>query len=345
MKDIYVIIPAYNPSEKLFLNFVEELLEKNNKIIVINDGSNAEYNKIFKKLENKNIEVLKHNVNLGKGRAMKTGFNYILNNYPQCKGVVVADCDGQHCVDDIVKCAIQLIKNNSSLILGVRDFTRKDVPIKSKFGNKLTTIIFKFFIGLNIQDTQTGLRGINTNLMKYFMNVKGERYEFETNMLIECKTNNINIIEVPISTIYIEKNKSSHFNPIKDSISIYKLLTKYIISSISSFIIDIILFNLLFIIFTKFEINNSIIISTIISRIISSLYNFAINAKLVFKNINNKSLVKYIILVIIQMLISGFAVEYLSGILLINVIIIKIIVDIIIFICNFIVQREFIFKK
>lgn len=347
INDVCVIIPAFNPDEKLFIKFAEEVVQNFSKIVVVNDGSDSECDDTFQKISgiSSNIIVLKHSVNLGKGRALKTAFNYVLNEYSDCVGVVAADCDGQHCIDDVIKCAEKLKECPSSMILGVRDFNKKDVPFKSRYGNKITRLIFKLFIGLSIKDTQTGLRAISTELMKIFMNTNGERYEYETNMLIECKQNDIPIEQVPISTIYIGKNQTSKFNPIKDSLSIYKLFGKYIISAISSFIIDIVLFNIFLMLLNKYEVPNEIIIATVVARIISSLCNFKINAKMVFKNMNKTSLIKYIILVILQMIVSAVTVDYFSKFVPINVTVIKIVVDLIIFIVNFIVQREFVFKQ
>lgn len=345
INDVCVIIPAYNPEEKLFIGFAKELIQKFSKILVVNDGSKRECDFIFEEIKKLNIKVIKHNVNLGKGRALKTAFNEVLNSFPECIGSVCADCDGQHSVQDIIKCAEKLKQNPNNLILGSRDFNQSNIPSKSRYGNKLTRTIFKIFIGLNIQDTQTGLRAMGKELMKLFMNIKGERYEYETNMLIECKNKNIKIDEVTISTIYIEKNKGSHFNPIKDSFSIYKMFGKYIFSSVSSFFVDIILFNIALILLNKCDIKNSIIIATIIARTVSSLYNFFINGKIVFKNITKKALVKYIILVIVQMFISAFTVQYLSKIITVNVVVIKVLVDFVIFMVNFVVQREFVFNK
>ncbi len=344
--DVCVIIPAYNPDEELFLKFTKQVVEKFSKIVVINDGSNEECDVIFEKIGavDSKIQILKHSVNLGKGRALKTAFNYVLNTYKDCIGVVAADCDGQHGIDDVISCSEALRKNPNSLVLGVRDFNKDDVPFKSRYGNKLTRIIFKLFIGLNIKDTQTGLRALSTDLMKTFMSTKGERYEYETNMLIECKQDNIPLEQIPISTIYIEKNQTSKFNPIKDSLSIYKLFGKYIFSALSSFAIDVILFNIFLILLNDNNIPNGIIIATIAARILSSLYNFRVNAKMVFKNMTKTSLIKYTILVLIQMLISAFAVNYLSTVLPVEVTFIKIVVDIIIFMVNFVVQREFVFK-
>ena len=175
----------------------------------------------------------------------------------------------------------------------------------------------------------------------------GERYEYETNMLIECKQKHIEIEEVPISTVYIRNNSLSHFNPIKDSIIIYKLFLKYIISSLSSFILDIILFTVFVGILPQIRIwkITEIVISTIMARVISATYNFIINAKIVFKNQKANSIIKYFILCLLQMFVSAFAVSELFKLLHINSTLIKVAVDTIIFIINFVIQREWVFNS
>ena len=349
MNEIIVIIPAYNPDEPLMLDFINKLSKSFNNIVIINDGSNSSHNTFFAELATKSyIHLITHCINLGKGQALKTAINYVMVQFPDCKGIVTADCDGQHSIKDIENCAKAVLKNQSNLILGVRNFNQDDVPPRSRFGNKLTRTVFKLFIGLSITDTQTGLRGMSRKIACTFLETKGSRYEYETNMLIDCKLKEINIIEVPIETIYINSNSGSHFNPLKDSFSIYKVFAKYIIVSISSFIVDIALFTLFLKLFDMCNITlSTILLATICARIISSLYNFLINAKLVFKKMNNKSLLKYITLVIIQMLISGLLVSYvvnnfLSGS---SATLIKILVDSVIFIANFFIQREWIFKQ
>lgn len=349
IKDVCLVVPAYNPDEKLFLDFLDKAVEEFSNIIVINDGSNVNCDSIFSKIESQYpvVKILKHSVNLGKGRALKTAFNTYLNEYPDCIGIVQADCDGQHCIEDVIACANSLKENQNCLILGARNFDEKDVPKKSKYGNKLTRWIFKLFIGITIKDTQTGLRAIGNELLKQFISTFGERYEYETNILIDCKTNNIEIKEVPIKTIYIEKNQTSKFNPIKDSLMIYKLFAKYIFSSLSAFVIDIILFSLFIKLFTNINLDDKtkILLATVSARIISSLYNFKINAKMVFKNMTKSSYIKYAILVLIQMFVSAFGVTYLSRRIGIDLTGIKIFVDMVIFMVNFVVQREFVFKK
>ncbi|MDD4624199.1 MAG: glycosyltransferase [Bacilli bacterium] len=340
MKNVYIIIPSYNPDQNIMNEFLKKLKKSFNNIIIINDGSDENYNYFFDKLKNDYI-VLTHHINQGKGRAIKTAFNYLLEDHPNFEVAVTADCDGQHSVDDIKKCVDKTIENPSSLIIGVRNFNKYNVPTKSKFGNKITRNVFKIFIGLNITDTQTGLRGFSSETAKIFLKTKGERYEYETNMLIDCKEHNIDIKEVKIKTIYIDENKTSHFNPLKDSISIYKLFLKYIASSLSAFLLDIILFTLLLNIINTKE---NILIATIIGRIISSMYNFSIN-KIIFHKSSKSSKYKYFLLVIIQMFVSGLSVTFLSKIINISSIIIKVFVDTIIFVVNFIIQREWVFKK
>ena len=337
-KDVVILIPAYNPNIDIMKEFICTLNNTFPNIVIVNDGSLPQYTSFFNQLSTEHI-VITHYINLGKGRALKTGINYILNNYPNIKAIITADSDGQHAVKDIKKCYHKWQKSPDSLILGCRDFKSKEVPFKSRYGNKITKDIFMLFTGLKISDTQTGLRVMSKEVATYLLNVKGERYEYETNVLLATKRLDISITEEKIGTIYLNNNKESHFNPIKDSIEIYKLFMKYIISSLSSFILDI----FLFIIFIK--LTNEVITSSVISRIISSIYNFLINKNLIFKNSDNKSIIKYYLLVIIQLAISTTITQVLNNCIKLNIVIIKILVDTFIFIINFVIQREIVFKK
>lgn len=223
MKKVALIIPSLNPDQKL-IEYVKEAIKMGFKnIIIVNDGSSKEYDKFFNELSKYNeCIVLKHATNLGKGRALKTAFQYYLNKFNDFTGVVTADSDGQHSLKDTLKIANEITDN--SLVLGMRNFNEKQVPFKSRYGNKITTFIFKTLYGKKINDTQTGLRGLSNDFIKHSLNLNGEGFEYEINMLIEAIRNKTEIKEVFIRTIYIEDNKSSHFNPIKDSIKIYKVM-------------------------------------------------------------------------------------------------------------------------
>lgn len=344
-KDIIVLIPALDPNKEIMSTFMEKLVKVFPNIVVVNDGSKKEYDDYFKSFEKNKVVVLKNHINYGKGRSLKSALNYILNNYPDAKAIVTADSDGQHTVDDILKVAKETIKHQDSYVLGCRDFMKSNVPFRSRYGNIITRAIFKIFIGLNVSDTQTGLRGMSLKVAKEFLATTGERFEYETNTLIECKEKNIPIREVTIETIYINDNSESHFNPIKDSMRIYKLFIKYIFSAISSFALDILLFAILMKVLPS-SINNKIIISTVMARVISSLYNYIVNSKFVFKNQPRFAIIKYFMLVVIMMFVSGFSVDLLSKhVFSFSPTVIKLIVDTVIFIANFFILREWVFKK
>ena len=172
--------------------------------------------------------MLRHARNFGKGRALKTGFNYFLNRWEddeQIKGIITVDSDGQHLTTDVVNVSNALNEaQQPTLCLGTRDFNYDFVPFKSKFGNKTTTSVFAFLYGKKINDTQTGLRGISKDLICEYLDLAGERFEYEFNMLMQATRSNHMINEVTIQTVYIDNNSETHFRPLQDSWKIYKVM-------------------------------------------------------------------------------------------------------------------------
>ena len=345
-EEIIMIIPAYKPKDSIMCPFMEKLKKEFSNIVIIDDGSGPEYIAFFKEMQKKGFTVLKHHINLGKGRAIKTAFNYCLNTYPNMIGTITADCDGQHTVEDILKCAVALEKEPKAVVIGTRNFDASNVPFKSRYGNKLTRTMFSLFVGIKITDTQSGLRGFGIHSMKIFLEISGERYEYETNMLIACKEKEMKITEVPIETVYINNNELSHFNPFRDSLLIYKLFIRYVFASVSSFLVDIFLFMVFMHILPEFSFGcvTTIVLATILARIFSSIYNFILNARVVFKNKGKDSLIKYFSLVGIQMLASAFLVSKIFYYIKINIAFLKIVVDVILFMINFTILREWVFK-
>lgn len=233
MKKCAIIIPALNPTEAL-IEYVNELIHKGAKqIIVVNDGSLDECSSIFAKIESlPRCTVLTHEVNRGKGRALKTAFQYILKNHSDLHGVITADADGQHAIVDVVRVADALVKEDEALILGARDFSGAHVPFRSVLGNRSMNFLFHLLFRMKLQDTQTGLRGMTLKLLERFIHLKGERYEYEINMLIFARVQNVKMIEVPIQTLYFDRNSSSHYKAIKDSVKVcHRLLTGFVQSS------------------------------------------------------------------------------------------------------------------
>lgn len=345
--EVAIVIPSLDPDEKMTV-LIKKLTEAGfKKILVINDGSDSQYDRFYERAQEFGCTVLKHAVNWGKGRALKTAFNYFLNELPQYIGLVAVDSDGQHSVEDTIRCAQALLEHPDALVLGCRDFKKESIPFRSRFGNVLTCKVLKALCGVGVSDSQTGLRGFSRQVMKQFMDTKGERFEFETNMLIETKEKDIPILEVPIETIYIENNATSHFNPLKDSLKIYAVFGKFLFASFSSFVIDILLFALFISLTKAYFFSSYILVSTVGARIVSSTFNFLINKNKVFQNKSGglATYIKYAVLCIGQMLLSAGGVFLLHSYLRIGESIAKIVVDCVLFLIGFQIQREWVFGK
>lgn len=348
---VSIIIPSLNPDEKLML-VVHSLIETGFKdIIIVNDGSDKEHAEPF--LEAGKLAectILTHEVNRGKGRALKTAFEYCLLHRKEIDGVVTVDGDNQHRAQDILACAQKMQEEKEAVILGVRDFSGKDVPFKSRFGNHMTSFVFRFACGMKISDTQTGLRAIPFAWLKEMCEVSGERFEYETNMLLTFKKLGISYVEVPIQTVYIDENATTHFHPIRDSIKIYGIIFKFLFGSLSSCLLDLGLFALLQMLTAGLGEKLCILISTVLARVVSSFYNYNFNRRAVFESKDKASttIERYYILCVLQMMVS-FALVYaikklfLTGSFL--TVVGKAVVDTVLFLISFQIQRAWVFKK
>lgn len=355
-RKVLIMIPALNPPQEL-LNYIEELLDaKFSNILVVDDGSDSSYIPLFDQIKKlPSCTVIRHAVNLGKGRAIKTGINYYLNlsEDKRKNGMITVDSDGQHIVKDVVSVAKELCIHNDSLILGCRDFSKNttaDIPWKSNFGNRTTTMVFKLLFGKYISDTQTGLRGIPEFLMPALMELEGERFEYETNMLIYTVKKRIPLLEVKISTIYMDNNAETHFHPLRDSYKIYRLMLttffRYTVSSLSSFLIDIALFQAFILVLHNIEAGLRISCATIAARVFSSLFNYFVNKVFVFQQTTGHSnIIRYYCLCIIQMFLSAGLVYIIYSILPISESLIKIIIDSILFLFSFQIQQKWVFRR
>lgn len=339
-----VIIPALNPDEKLIL-LVEELQKQDLHTIVVDDGSGAEYAEIFELLRSKYAcDICTHPRNCGKGRALKTGIRFLLDKYPESLGFVTADADGQHAVGNIREIAGALKGNPQAMVLGVRNFEDQGIPFRSRFGNRMTSTVFRAATGIRCQDTQTGLRGVPMRYADLCLGLTGERYEYEMNMLMAFAENNIPFKQVPIETIYIENNRASHFDPVKDSVRIYWNILKYSLSSALSAVVDLSLFGL-FSTYLFPSIPAKIGLATLLARCISGSVNFMLNKHWVFQN--ERSLgsqgIKYGALFITQLFLSGLLVELLSG-LPIPLLLAKASVDAALFFASYAIQKKYVFN-
>jgi len=340
---IAILIPSFNPNHNL-LDFVKDLsTNKWSEIVLINDGSSEESQIVFDSCKTiKNVHIINHSKNQGKGVALKTGIKYLSNKSNRIDGLITVDSDGQHLVKDINKIAKSAIYKKNNVFFGIRLFD-KNTPFKSSFGNKLTKNLLYLLNGISINDSQTGLRYLPISILDGLLKLPGEKYEYELECLFAIKDLGYSITEIPITTVYIDNNSGSHFRPLIDSARIYLVFLKFSLSSLLSFVIDIGMFILFFFYF------ESIYIATMISRIISGIFNFTINRSFVF-NINKKSkllkeLISYFILWATLLCLSALIVSIEQGSSAFRVVPFKILVDLSLFLLSFYVQKNIIFKS
>lgn len=351
MYTVSVIIPAYRPDQKLIGTLEGLHREGFDDLLVVDDGSGPAYAPVFQQVERlPGCTLLRHPENRGKGAALKTAMAFFLRHRPEQAGVVTADADGQHLPRDIAAAARAML-DSGRVVLGVRDFSAPGVPWKSRAGNRITIAVFRLFLGMKISDTQTGLRAIPRRYLDRLSAVKGDRYEYETQMLFFLNRCHIPLAEVPIASVYLEGNRSSHFRVVRDSVRVYGLILKYLCSSLGACVVD----ELAFFLFKSFGVLAFLPIpvtftAAFLARAISSLLNFLVNARLVFEGqADRRSLVRYYILALFQIALSASLVFLAEGLFAITspalATLAKIVVDTVLFFISFRVQHNWVFRR
>lgn len=393
MGKIIVLIPAYKPEDKM-LHLLQALGEyrsmsaeagsgqqreavKNTDrdvfagidgIVIVDDGGREEYRELFEKAQAMGCRVVHHEVNRGKGAAIRTGIQTAMDQYGADIHIVTADADGQHLPGDIVKVARVLLEKNSGgadagpvLVLGTRDFSGDDVPARSMLGNRITAAFFKIATGTSCSDTQTGLRGIPAALLPLALDTGGDRYEYEMDFLTEA-VKKADLAQVPIETVYEEGNKTSHFRPVRDSLLIYRKPIRYALTSVGSAAVDWALFLLLLRMFglsafsagaagtagktaggTAFA--KAAGTAAAVSRIGSGLFNFELNRRWSFQSKGNpgREAARYLILFGANILCNAGMVTAFSYTGM-PAAVGKVIADVTLFIANYHVQKRWVFK-
>ncbi len=273
-----VIIPAYQPDAKM-LDLICELKKHELEVIIIDDGSKEKYADIFTKASEYG-KVIHLEQNGGKGAALKKGFNSLREIYPDCDNFITADADGQHSVKDILRVKKEL-DEGAQFVLTVRNLSGK-IPPKSKIGNNLSRWVYTLLTGHYFPDNQSGLRGFSVDNIEWLTKVRGEKYDYEMNMLYCADKQSIPITTISIETIYIDGNKSSHFDPIKDTLRIYKLLFSSAWASFAGFI----LLEILMLISSLLYGYDYIHITLHSSMMASVLLSILLNRFLIFKDFN-----------------------------------------------------------
>jgi len=351
---VMVLIPSLNPTDRL--EKVVDGLEEQGfaHIVIVNDGSKPDCQPIFDWLARRaSCTVLTHPVNRGKGAGLKTGFTYFQEHREElglAGGVVTADSDGQHLPQDIALVAQALLDKPGHLILGTRDFDAENVPFKSRNGNKITTRVFRVLYGKTIHDTQTGLRGIPSSWMDKCLACKGDRFEYEINMLIDAVRQGVPLDEPTIETVYFDANKETSFHTVRDSLRIYGAMfasfLRFSCSSVLCAALDQGLFYLLrTFVFTALTATAGIWAATAVARVVSSLCNYALNRSVVFKSGSDarRSMPRYFLLAVAQLACSAALVAVLHALTGFSPSGWKLLVDVILFFLSYRIQQRWVF--
>lgn len=228
--NVIALVPVYQPGPPLPALVTDlRAAAPELRVVVVDDGSGPASAAVLAAAEELGCTVLRHGTNRGKGVALKTGFRHIAETCPG-QHVVSADADGQHEVADILRVAGQ-VAQHGRLVLGVRRFDG-DVPLRSRFGNAVTGLLFRAATGRPVRDTQTGLRAYPAELLDWLRAVPGERFEYEMNVLLAAAQAGHPIDQTVIATTYLDENASSHFGSLADSARIYRPLLRYVAASL-----------------------------------------------------------------------------------------------------------------
>ena len=335
-----VLIPAYLPEPQLG-SLVKQLASSAaiGGIVIVDDGSGLPSRGAFTAFTNsEHVYVLTHAVNLGKGAALKTGLNFVACAFPNSAGIVTADADGQHSPEDILRVAAALCEHPDSLVLGTRSFNRT-APYRSRFGNRMTRVIMRAVTGQNLQDTQTGLRGIPMDFVPELLRLRSTAYDFELDMLLACQKTAREMYEVPISTIYIDGNRSSHFDPLRDSMRIYFVFVRFAAASLLTAAID----NGVFILSMHFW--PHIAACQAVSRLVAGWFQFTVGKRSVFRsNVRvAPALAKYWTLVVLSGTLSFVLIRFFLRYTSTGVVSAKLVAETMLFLVNFVAQRDVVF--
>ena len=344
MTNVIVLIPAYEPGARLG-PLIAELLDSDPdiEVVVVDDGSGPGFAEAFERVQALGATVLRHDVNRGKGAALKTGLDHVLTAHPG-DDVVTADADGQHTVHDILRVARAMREDadagTPTLVLGCRSFTGR-VPARSRAGNALARGMFRLAAGWSLTDTQTGLRGIPSDLLAWVRVQRGERFEFEQNVLLRCRRDGVPTRELPIETVYLEGNASSHFRPVVDSLRVALPLVLFAGSSLLAFALDTVALLILN------AVTGLLVPSIVAARVLSASVNFAVNRRMVFRRSGRRGTpgeaLRYTLLAVALLASNVVWIEALTGVG-IPLIAAKIATEAVLFVTSYGAQRSFVFR-
>lgn len=347
--DAVMVIPTINPDERL-VSLADDLNDIGfSQLIVVDDGSAGDARPVFEALKARGAHVFHHVVNLGKGQAIKTALLHVRKIFPDATHFVTMDDDGQHLPDDVAAVCQVAAEHPERIVLGMRDFHSADVPLKSRVGNAFSSAYFKMDTGMTCPDTQTGLRCVPLSLLGLALSTPGSRYDYEMNFLTDAVKHDVPVAMVPIATVYENGNAASHFCAVRDSLLIYRQLVRFSASSLGCACVDLGIFALLT---TLLNLDVALLVgvATVLARLASGALNFTLNRRWSFAESGSRrgrmdvQALRYALLFAFQMVASMALVAALSAAPL-PLVVVKMLVDGVLFVVSYFVQRNWVFKS
>ncbi len=186
---------------------------------MVDDGSTDDTADIAEK---SGALVLRSEVNQGKGAALIRGFEYCLNN--NFDSAITMDGDGQHLPEDIpdfIRLAAE--KKDLGMIIGNRMANRRNMPFIRVMTNKFMSWLLSRLTRQKISDSQCGFRLIKREVLEK-LSLQTNKFEIESEMIIEAAQNGFKIGSIPIQTVY--QKERSHINPVVDTIRFFRFIFK-----------------------------------------------------------------------------------------------------------------------
>jgi len=335
-----VVIPALKPDHRL-VELIRALREEERvRIVVVDDGSGADFARVFAAAATAGATVLTHRCNRGKGAALRTAFTHLIAT-GSTGDVVCADSDGQHRPHDVLAVAAACRASSADMVLGGRAFTA-GTPLRSRVGNAAATGVVGGLTGLAVHDTQTGLRAYPARMLPWLLGTSADGFDYEMELLLRASRDDLRVLEVPIETVYLERNAGSHFRPLVDSWRVVRPLVAFASSSLLAFALDTV------ILLALVALGLPLIASLVAARLVSASVNFALNRRMVFGAAKQGSLARQITVyaaLAVMLLLGGSLLLSMMTAAGVPLAIAKPAADVLLAVVSFSVQRVVVFAR
>lgn len=216
---IVVLIPALN-AERTLPQVIRDARQHSDPVIVIDDGSTDDTSGVARAA---GAIVLRHDVNQGKGGALKTGFAWALDQHYD--GVITLDADGQHLAHEIPKFLREREASGADLIIGGRSHLFDGMLPRRRNANRFSAWCISKSSGACITDSQSGFRFYSSRLLRN-IKLRTDGFDMESEVIVLAGKRGYRIVTIPIELGFVNGLATSHYKPLKDTVRIAWTVTR-----------------------------------------------------------------------------------------------------------------------